>query len=265
MSSLCQIARDASSYVAGWLQRQPALKEESITDWMLDYFVQHSSEVRYYQFTRHEEARISGADWDWWFLLRRGCFKIRTQAKKVQRGHDHYRDLARFNQTGCQIDLLLESSAQFNFYPIYAWYGFGEGSERCSRITPPAALFIASAQETYDLVFGSPRRRIESSDLLSLSIPLPCLFCCPLVSNFPNGSPSRLFDHYFQVPPRASLEGKDSEPERKRGFEREVPSVVASLFEMKKVNSNTIGIVDEYRSMFPGSNGISITQVTEGA
>jgi len=117
MSNLCQIATDASAYVAGWLQRQPALQEESITDWMLDYFVQHSSDIRHYQFTRYEEARMSGADWDWWLLLERGCFKIRSQAKKVRRNHDHYRDLARANKTGCQIDLLLDSSTLHNFYP----------------------------------------------------------------------------------------------------------------------------------------------------
>lgn len=264
MIPLCKIATDASAYVAGWLQRQPSLKEESITDWMLDYFVQHSSEVRYYQFTRHEEARISGADWDWWFLLRKGCFKIRSQAKKIQRNHDHYRDLARSNQTGFQIDLLLESSAKHNFYPIYTLYGFGEGYGRCGRIEQPSALFISSAQETYDLVFRAPRKRIESSDLLGLSIPLPCLFCCPRVSEFPSGGPLCLFDHYFQIPPRSALDGDDREPDRERGYEREVPSIIASLYEMKEVNSNNQGFIDEYRAMFPGSSGVTITRIREG-
>lgn len=261
MSPLCQISSNASSYVAGWLKRQSELKEESISDWILDQFDQHSSEVRYYQFTRHEEARISGADWDWWFLLRRGCFKIRIQAKKIRKNHDHYRDIARANKTGPQIDLLLESSARHNFYPMYALYGPGEGVERCTQIAQPSALFICSAHETYNLVFGSVRRRIDSSDLLSLSIPLQCLFCCPLVSD---GSPSQLFEHYFQIPQKGLLDDRGFPmPDGNRGYEREVPSIIASLFEMREDDSDPKGFVDEYRSMFPGSSGVMITRITE--
>ena len=71
---ICQIARDANDYVDGWMTRQPEIKEESITDWLLDYFDQHSSQLKYYQFNRYEEGAFSGADWDWWILLRNGCF-----------------------------------------------------------------------------------------------------------------------------------------------------------------------------------------------
>ncbi len=108
---LNEIAFDANDYIAGWIQRQPTVKEESITDWLLDYFHQRAPNVRYYEFNRIEEARYTGADWDWWFLLRKGCFKVRVQAKKLRYGKDHFPALARENQGGCQIDLLLDSIA----------------------------------------------------------------------------------------------------------------------------------------------------------
>ncbi len=187
MNTICTTAESASRYVTGWLQRQPAVKEESITDWLLDYLTQHNSQIRYYQFSRHEEGRSSGADWDWWILANRGCFKLRVQAKKLRSNYDHYNSLAHSNSIGYQIDLLLDSSASLNFYPIYSLYGLSEGVERCSRTTRPESLHICSAQEVYDLLFGTARSRIASTNLLDLSIPLPCLFCCPLVRDHPRG------------------------------------------------------------------------------
>lgn len=128
----CRLLRNASSYAAGWLFRQPSLKEESITDWLLDYVQQHSTAIRYYLFDRIEEGASSGADWDWWFLLSDGCFKIRVQAKKIKKDKDHYKDLAHFNKKHFQIDLLLDSSARHNFYPIYGVYGFSRTSRKVS-------------------------------------------------------------------------------------------------------------------------------------
>ena len=166
MNSLYELAEEAVNYTAGWMSRQPAVKEESITDWLLDFFDQNSSLIQYYQFNRHEEARSSGADWDWWFWLQKGCFKIRVQAKKVKKNHDHYEDLARSNMTGYQLDTLLNSSTIYNFYPIYSLYGFSENVERCRMLSyripsNKSCLFICSAQEVYDLVFGSARKRIK--------------------------------------------------------------------------------------------------------
>lgn len=259
----CRLFRNASTYAAGWIVRQPSLKEESITDWLLDYVHQHSTDIRYYLFDRIEEGASSGADWDWWFLLRNGCFKIRVQAKKIKKDKDHYKDLAHFNKKHFQIDLLLDSSARHNFYPIYGVYGLPEQVERCQRINDPNALFICSAQEIYDMLFQSGRRRILSSDILSLCIPMECLFCCPLSDEFHGHGPRHLFENYFRVPPRAPISAdtsRDQEYKSKdnRGFEKETPHIIKQLFEMHERNTNTEGIIKEYQSMFSGSNGIII-------
>lgn len=261
-TTLGEVAGQANDYVAGWLQRQPAVKEESITDWLLDYFHQNGPDVRYYEFDRHEEARFSGADWDWWFLLRTGCFKVRVQAKKLRLGKDHYPELARSNQKGYQIDLLLDSSAAHNFYPLYAVYAKTEGVERCKRVPEPTVLSICSAQETYELIFGSARRRIESADVLALTIPLECLFCCPLVCDFSSHGPERLFDRYFRVSPRGCEGDEEAQGHRpRRGYEESVPRIIRSLFEIREISSDNEGILREYQSMFSGSRGVTIVRV----
>lgn len=258
MFRLCSTARQVSEYAAGWLHRQPAVKEESLTDWLLDYFDQKSTGIRYYQFTRHEEGRSSGADWDWWILLSHGCFKIRVQAKKLKKNHDHYQDLARSNKTGYQLDVLLDSSARFNFYPIYSLYGFSEGVGRCARTIRPEPLHICSAQEIYDLVFSDPRSRLNSSTLLALSIPLTCLFCCPLYIVAPDANAGDLFDHYFTTPPSPRGGHDEGNPDRNRGFELETPPIIKQLFNIEEINDNTEPILRFYQETFPGSNGVGI-------
>jgi len=257
-NNICKVARDVNDYAFGWLTRQPAVKEESITDWLLDYFFQKSNEVRYYQFNRLEEAHFSGADWDWWLLLRKGCHKLRVQAKKVRKGHDHHRQLSHSNVQGYQIDLLLETSAKFNFYPLYSLYGFTEGVEKCTKTDRPVALSICSAQEIYDLIFGGPKRRINSTDLLRLSIPLECLFCCPLIHESPRCGPELLFEHYFKPPKGVE---RDFIGDATRGYEETIPPIILSLFETNEVNNNTLGLLREYQTIFVGSNGLSIVRI----
>ena len=298
MKSLYELAEEANSYTAGWMSRQPALREESITDWLLDFFDQNSSLIQYYQFNHSEEAR-SGADWDWWFLLRKGCFKIRVQAKKVRKNYNHYRDLAHSNKKGKQLDILLNSSANYNFYPLYSLYGFSENVERC-RIpsyrfpSNKNCLFICSAQEVYDLVFSSSQKRIGSSALLKLSIPLQCLFChflitesdffklsIPLqclfchhrsvIDNFSDGFPI-LFQSFFS-PPLARDAEDGAEPEGQRGYEDEVPSIIRALFEAREDTGGDIQerrnteniqeILSQYQHDFAGANGVAIVQAEQ--
>jgi len=261
---LGSISREANDYVAGWIRRQPTVKEESITDWLLDFFHQKTPNIRYYEFNRFEEARFSGADWDWWFLLRNGCYKIRVQAKKIRRGKDHFLELARSNQTGYQIDLLIESSSRYNFYPLYVLYGNTEGVERCPKHSKCTVLSICSAQEVYKLLFGTKRHRVDSRDVLSLSIPLECLFTCPLVCNFSINGPEILFQHYFN----SSREGKEKNSKRidtdaRQGYDVSVPNIIRLLYQMGEINDNTERILREYQSMFSGSKRVSIVRIQD--
>lgn len=75
-----------SEYIHRWLKSQSAVKEESITDWLLFNISQQTDMVYYKTFTRNEEA-FNGSDWEWW-IIADGNFGIQAyrflvQAKKL--------------------------------------------------------------------------------------------------------------------------------------------------------------------------------------
>lgn len=260
-TTLAMLAREANDYVTDWLLEQPTVREKSLTDWLLDFLQQSSSDVRYYEFNPSEEVRISGADWDWWFLLRNGCLKLRVKAKKMRRGVNYYSDFARSTETGCQIDLLLDSSAAHNFYPLYLLYSKAEGPARCRVLPDPTVLSICGAQEVYDLIHDTPRCRIRLKDILEIAIPLECLFSCPVAREFPEYGPKERLNHYFEAVPRGRAEGVDTfEEDLDRGYEECVPEIVGSLFEFLDTDNNTENLLRKYQSMFPGSRGVSVVR-----
>lgn len=169
--SLCLSTILADEYVRDWLTRQVQLKEESITDWMLDFIASHSPHSAYYAFNRYEEGRYSGADWDWWLLGRNSHFKFRVQAKRLRLGEDHYVGLAQSNRRGLQIEMLINSARQRGFFPIYAFYARENSS--------PFSLFVVPADRIYTNIFRLARARIEQTQLLNGTLPLVRLFCVP--------------------------------------------------------------------------------------
>jgi len=54
--------------LAQWRREQPNVGEESLTDYLLWQVSRHLECVKYVKFTRHQEARFTGADWEWWFV-----------------------------------------------------------------------------------------------------------------------------------------------------------------------------------------------------
>jgi hypothetical protein len=104
----CNAIKALSAQVHHWMTRQPAVGEESLTDWLLFEVSERLPQVRYHKFNRFEEARASGADWDWWFVGNRVSMGWRVQAKKLKKDSDNYADIARANRFGLQIEKLLE-------------------------------------------------------------------------------------------------------------------------------------------------------------
>ncbi len=69
MDEICKQLHQSSGFVRKWIAKQPAVKEESLTDWLLFDVSTRLPNVLYHAFTRHEEARHTGADWEWWLLF----------------------------------------------------------------------------------------------------------------------------------------------------------------------------------------------------
>ena len=176
----CDEVRKVSERLATWIRKQSAINEESATDWLLYELSDRLPFMLYKKFTRHQESSESGADWDWWFVLRRGAIGFRIQAKKVISGADHYRGLAHTGRTGLQMELLLESSRSANLLAFYALYSGGAPSANtmCGgaiEIFKDEGVFLAAAPTLYKRFIGAGRSRVEASALLGCSNPLSSL------------------------------------------------------------------------------------------
>lgn len=179
MSCLCDELRTLSSDIFDWINAQPAAKEESLTDWLLYELSKRCVNVAYKAFTRHEEAKYTGADWDWLFVFSDGAAYFRVQAKKLSAVDDNYPGLARENSYGQQITQLISSARAISAFPIYAFYSSSVAPNACQggASGPKSGSYLCGAQ-IVDSRFVKSRAFVSDSNVLSVSYPLPCIACC---------------------------------------------------------------------------------------
>lgn len=227
MNNICKELRKSSSYVRQWLTNQPVVKEESLTDWLLYDVSKNVPSVLYHAFTRHQEARETGADWEWWILFKKHFVRLRVQAKKVSTSKDNYPELARTNRHGLQIDMLLDGAQKANAIALYALYSAHDAKTLCNQHHTQyddGVFFAGATRLNADFISGA-RQRITADDLLSRSVPFTCFACCPLVHGH-DGSMTEFFENYY-----ASELGTDNGRNVRRGIHFELPGYISSLLE----------------------------------
>ncbi len=226
----CQIFSDASTYLANWQAKQPSVKEESLTDWLLFEISSKTPRVRYASFSRHDEARKTGADWEWWFLYPHGSYRYRIQAKKASPNGDNYASIAYTNRYGLQIDKLISDSKSANAIPAYVFYTaspFPQNS-KCAGGFSARGAFSVGAQSVYSHFIARGKAAVSEADILKISIPLQCFTCCRLGSSL--REPMDTFiEHYFSEE-RAILSGENIR-EGRSGFHSQLPSYVSELLD----------------------------------
>lgn len=283
MSYGCEVAVELSTKARRWISRQDAVGEESLTDWLLYELSDRLPWVHYLKFSRHQEARSTGADWDWWFVGDRGSVALRVQAKRLRYNEDCYKGLAHTNRHGLQIEKLIESSTSHNLLPMYALYSAldQEVDLLCGgrlQARDEDGIFVSGAIELYDGFIAPGRGRVNAEDVLRLSNPFSCVFCCPMapVASFTGGGhpagpggpddpgPTGWFRRYF----RATYDGmldrlheSNTRQERSPGFHKEpVPAVATVLKGIEK------GLPDWYEQEFSryleGTNSLLIFDVS---
>lgn len=120
MKHICKHISAASAYVGNWIKVQPSVGEESLTDWFLFKLSEDVPDIKYRKFTRHYEGKVTGADWEWWFIDNYHALCLRIQAKKLKTGKDNYSEIARTNQYGMQIEKLIEDAKPAVFKVVVA-------------------------------------------------------------------------------------------------------------------------------------------------
>jgi hypothetical protein len=253
MKQDCQILKSASIYVRKWIDKQPNVKEESITDWLLYDISDKTNRIIYKDFTRNEEAKITGADWEWWFLYPNISYKLRVQAKKVKTSGDNYSSIAYANKHGLQIDKLIEDATKKNFLPMYAFYTSKVDKVKCQANILDEGVYLTGANGINNKFIKVGKQVVEYNDILEETVPLSCILCCDLIrSNNGNGF-SKFLSTYFNT----EL-GDDSFKEGESlGKYESIPSYVSSL--IKSQNENLPDWWEqEFGHMIEDVNGILI-------
>ena len=226
MSCLCNELQSLSSDIFDWIKAQPAVKEESLTDWLLYELSKRCTNVAYKSFTRHEEAKLTGADWDWLFVFPDGAVYLRMQAKKLSAVDDNYPGLARTNRYRQQITKLISSANAISAFPMYAFYSDSTAPNACQGGVSCAnsGSYLCGAN-VVDSQLVKSRVFVSDINVLSVSYPLPCIACC----THPSGNSARsLMDqlrHYFPI-----AEENDSDY-ASLGYLQSIPSWAKSVLD----------------------------------
>jgi hypothetical protein len=235
---ICKSLSDVSREVGTWLQAQPFVGEESITDWLLYELSKRLPFVQYYKFSRHQEAKTTGADWEWWIVSNIYSIAFRIQAKRISSEKDNYKSIAYTNRYGLQIEKLIESSQKDNFLSFYSLYTTKNMNQkvRCrwkSDAGIGEGIFLAGAEDLYEEFVKTGRCKVDADELIALSNPLSCLFCCPMTINKNSQTVNGLYDYLRNYYPR-TIERSNSFRENEPGLHEEVPSYIRSLLEAEQ-------------------------------
>jgi hypothetical protein len=229
------VLRAASRFIQSWVLSQPAVavKEESLTDWLLFDIYSKSRRTVCRQFTRHSEARETGADWEWWILFDKQSFRLRVQAKKLSQVGDNYASIAYTNKHGLQIDTLLDGSAKANALPFYAFYSGGAPGTRCRESRHDEGVFLAGGRKIYADFIEVGKKFVSASEVLLRTTPLSCLLGCPLV----HAGLSDFLHRYYPDDLRLPAGPNASPHAGPRGVYEQLPAFVSALIRPPRKNN----------------------------
>ena len=219
------------------MSEQSNVGEETLTDYFLWQAERAVPFIAYQKFTRHQENAVTGADWEWWIVGRKGGMKIRVQAKRVRsESRKNYAGIAYNRQE--QIKKLIESSESDNAYPVYAFYtphlNGCELSQHSGKLT---GVHIASAHDVYRGFFVNGNVNADKSALIALSCPIECVFC---TNHNPREAISMFLDYEAdrseQVSPSIA------------GFHSEIPIHIEEFIAMRKRGVSIEGSIALRRS-----------------
>ena len=180
--NICVELNNLGQIINEWLTEQPEVKEESLTDWFLYQLSRRIPGIKYKQFTRSEEGRKTGADWEWWFVFSNTrSFGCRVQAKKLKSKVDNYPGIAYVSNDRLQIERLLDDASQLDLAAFYAFYTSESNKGKCQAKINGNGVFISDANRLHELFFLRKKRKLFATHVLRHSNSLSCLFCCPLI------------------------------------------------------------------------------------
>jgi hypothetical protein len=231
VSLQCDVLTRAAQHVSYWCNKQPAVKEESLTDWLLFQISEELRNVTYRAFNRHEEARVTGADWEWWFVFRSGSYKFRVQAKKLKTTADNYPSVSYSNDHGMQIDKLIQDANREDAVPLYAFFygSVGSSPTKCGAMVKDVGVAVVNAHTIHESFIAPPRTFINATDILAETVPLSCLVCCPSRTKVGLERFAEFVREYLSAP--ATQDSTSLTTTKDVGYHEDTPEYVLSLVE----------------------------------
>jgi hypothetical protein len=252
MQNDCRLLKESSLYVRDWIDKQSNVKEESLTDWLLFDISNKIKRISYRAFYRNEEAKITGADWEWWFLFRKNSYKFRVQAKKIKTIGDNYPSIAYSNKYGLQIDKLISDSIDNNSIPIYSFYTNKIDRTKCGHHILDEGVYLTGANGLNKKFIQVGRKIVQFNDILEDSIPLSCMLCCPMIHhNDVGGDFAAFISNYFNT------EIKNNDSNQFTGQYKEIPAYVKSFIELSHERKSDFW-EKEFEDYLKNVNGIVI-------
>jgi len=255
--SYCKEFIDKSKYVYNWINKQPSVGEESLTDWLLFALSESLPSVKYKSFTRHEEAKETGSDWEWWFVDVHQALCFRIQAKKISEKKDNYFSIAYQNQYGMQIEKLIDNAQNNNFLPFYIFY---YASQRKTKVLCSDTLwnkfdcgiFISSATKLYNDFILNGRKKVTPQDILIRSNPFYCLVCSHSLKNVQS-----IYEHLkMYYPDILETNSNSLEP----GLHKEIPPYIQILL---KFNGNIPKYEEEFKEQTKEIKNLIVVDLRE--
>jgi hypothetical protein len=232
MTDYCRAFNDCSHDVKKWLTKQPEVKEESITDWFLYNISEKIKDVKYKQFSRSEEGKKTGADWEWWFVFSdTESFGARVQAKKLRETKDNYPGIAYVSSGKLQIEKLLEDSQTDGLASFYAFYSDNNsGHTMCGGKLNGEGVYFGEANKLHNEFIKQSRQTLKPKDILKFTNPISCLFCCPMTMERGRGMKEGFREHLKNYYPTYAdlFEFEKSDNRAELGFVR-TPNYVLQL------------------------------------
>ena len=255
VNELCEALSECSFEIKRWLTKQPEVKEETLTDWFLYNLSEKIPAIKYKQFTRSEEGRKTGADWEWWFVFSKSkSLAIRVQAKKIKLSVDNYPGIAYTKNGKLQIERLLDDSVKDGFASFYAIYSAEIGPSMCG-LKNGGGMFFAEANKIRNEFILKPRRMLKPVDILQFANPISCLFCCPFTNqrDIEDGF-RRYMQHYF---PTFSVSSNAQQDNNNLGF-RATPNYILQLLNSETLQEQWEA---EYQTYIEKSNAIVVVDL----
>ncbi len=220
-SIICAAFNHCTTDIKNWISKQPEVKEESITDRFLYDLSEKISILKYKQFNRTVEGRKTGADWEWWFVFsNKEAFGARIQAKKIKTNGDNYPSIAYISNEQLQIERLLDDSSNDGLASFYSFYSSKSSStfNMCGGPNSGQGVFLAEANKLREEIILQPRKKLTADDILKLTNPISCLFCCPITNHYKGDFQTGLKEYLKKYFPDFSKNKREDSNQNALGF-----------------------------------------------